>query len=36
VKGTPGFFVNGVFLNGYNEAQLQQMVDDERAKAKKG
>jgi protein-disulfide isomerase len=36
VKGTPGFFVNGVFLNGYNQEQLQQMVDDERAKAKKG
>jgi protein-disulfide isomerase len=36
VKGTPGFFINGVFLNGYSEAQLQQIVDDERAKVKKG
>jgi protein-disulfide isomerase len=36
VKGTPGFFVNGVFLNGYNQEQLQQMVDNERAKPKKG
>ena len=36
VKGTPGFFINGVFLNGYSEAQLQQIIDDERAKTKKG
>jgi protein-disulfide isomerase len=36
VKGTPGFFINGVFLNGYSEAQLQQIIDDERTKTKKG
>ena len=34
VKGTPGFFINGVFLNGYSQAQLQQIVDDARAKKK--
>ena len=34
VKGTPGFFINGVFLDGYSQAQLQQLVDDARAKKK--
>lgn len=33
VQGTPGFFINGKFLNGFDKDQLTKMVEDERKKA---
>ncbi len=32
VQGTPGFFINGQFLNGYNEAKLDEMIAEARKK----
>ena len=32
VEGTPGFFVNGEFFNGFNEQKLQELIDAARAK----
>jgi protein-disulfide isomerase len=33
VRGTPGFFINGQFLNGFDEATLDKMIEDARAKS---
>lgn len=34
VQGTPGFFINGQFLNGFHEGTLQRAIDDARKEAK--
>lgn len=35
VAGTPGFFINGEFLNGFDEGRLNRIVEDARKETKK-
>lgn len=34
VEGTPGFFINGEFLNGFDEAKLEALIEKARAQKK--
>jgi protein-disulfide isomerase len=33
IRGTPGFFINGEFINGFDEAALERMIQDARKRS---